>query len=194
MLKKIIIAVVVIITIPLIAALFMDKEYNVEASIVVNKPKDQVFEYIKYLKNQNEWATWNQIDPNMKQTYSGTDGTVGFISAWESEHPDVGVGEQEITKIVEGSRVETELRFKVPFEATSPAYMTSEDAGNDQTSVRWGFDGVMPYPMNLLISSMKGQLETDFANGLAGLKSAVEALPEPIEEMPMEMDSVMSTE
>jgi hypothetical protein len=40
------------------------------------------------------------MDPNMKKTYTGTDAEVGFISAWESTDKNVGVGEQEIKKII----------------------------------------------------------------------------------------------
>jgi hypothetical protein len=36
------------------------------------------------------------MDPDMKKTYRGTDGTVGFVSEWESNKKDVGTGEQEI--------------------------------------------------------------------------------------------------
>ena len=52
------------------------------------------------------------MDPDMKKTYRGTDGTVGFVSAWDSEKDDVGKGEQEIIKITDGERIDYELRFQ----------------------------------------------------------------------------------
>ena len=52
----------------------------------------------------------------MKIETHGTDGTPGFVSAWNSTSNEVGEGEQEIKKITEGERVDTELRFKRPFE------------------------------------------------------------------------------
>jgi hypothetical protein len=33
------------------------------------------------------------MDPNAKMEYKGTDGTVGFISAWDSKIKYVGKGE-----------------------------------------------------------------------------------------------------
>ena len=51
--KKVLIAIAVIIAIPLIIALFVKKEYAVEKSIIIEKPKSTIFEYIKYLKNQD---------------------------------------------------------------------------------------------------------------------------------------------
>jgi hypothetical protein len=95
-LKRILIILAIIIAIPLIVAIFIKKDYAVEREIVINKPKTDVFDYIKYLKNQDNYSKWNKIDPNMKKAYTGTDGTVGFISAWESKDENVGVGEQEI--------------------------------------------------------------------------------------------------
>ncbi len=47
----------------------------------------------------------------MKTEYRGTDGTVGFVSAWDSPVRDAGKGEQEITKIDDGKRIDYELRF-----------------------------------------------------------------------------------
>jgi len=115
----------------------------------------------------------------MERTYTGTDGTVGFIASWKSDNKQVGEGEQEITSIEEGVRIDFELRFKTPFEATDPAYMTTESNEEDGTLVKWGFDGAMAFPMNimLLILDMEEELGNDLANGLAQLKTVMEEMP-----------------
>jgi hypothetical protein len=128
-----------IISIALISALFISKEYAVEREIVINKPKDEVFNYIKHLKNQDNYSFWANVDKNMKKEYKGTDATVGFISAWESKDENVGKGEQEIKAIKVGERIDYELRFIEPFEANDHAYMITETAGAEQTNVKWGF-------------------------------------------------------
>ncbi|WP_350563104.1 hypothetical protein, partial [Psychrobacter sp. CAL346-MNA-CIBAN-0220] len=79
-----------------------------------------------------------------------TDATVGFVSAWASENPDVGVGEQEIIAIDEGKRIDFELRFISPFEATEPAYMSTTAVNANQTKVDWVFSGHFAYPTNLM--------------------------------------------
>jgi uncharacterized protein YndB with AHSA1/START domain len=175
-LKKIGIGLLAIIIIALITAAFVKKEYAVEREIVINKPVADVFNYVKNIKNQNYYSKWNMTDPNSKMEYTGTDGTVGFISSWDSEMKDVGKGEQEIKKITEGSRIDMELRFKKPFEATDYAYMTTEAAGENQTKVKWGFNGKMPYPMNLmlLIMNMEDMLGKDMDTGLTNLKTLLE--------------------
>ena len=44
---------------------------------MVNKPKQQVFDYVKLIKNQEQYSVWVMKDPNIKIVYTGTDGTVG---------------------------------------------------------------------------------------------------------------------
>ncbi|SDS29161.1 SRPBCC family protein [Gramella sp. MAR_2010_147] len=175
-LKKILIVLVIIIAIPLIVALFVQKDYAVEREIVINQPNEEVFDYVKYLKNQDNYSKWAMMDPDMKKTYKGTDGTVGFVSAWDSDNEEVGKGEQEIVKIDEGRRIDFELRFYEPFESTEPAYMTTEEVSNDQTRVAWGFSGHMDYPMNLMFLFMdfEEMIGDDLQTGLENLKSELE--------------------
>src|SRR5688500_2037569 len=109
--KKILYVLAIIIAIPLVSAIFMKKEYAVEKEVIVNKPIKDVFGFVKYLKNQDQYSKWAQMDPAMKKEYKGTDGSPGFVSAWSSQSKDVGVGEQEIKKIIENERIEYELRF-----------------------------------------------------------------------------------
>lgn len=174
--KKILIGLAILIAIPLITALFVKKEYAVEREIIINKPIAEVFDYIKYLKNQNNYSKWATMDPDMKKTYRGTDASVGFVSAWESENEEVGVGEQEIKKIIEGERIDYELRFFEPFEATESAYMITEMLNENQTKVTWGFNGHMDYPMNLMMLFMdfEEMIGDDLQTGLMQLKTVLE--------------------
>lgn len=176
-LKTILIAVGILIAIPLIVALFAKKDYEVEREITIDKPKEEVFDYVKFLKNQDNYSKWATIDPDMKKTYNSTDGTVGFVSAWESDNKDVGKGEQEIKKITEGERIDFELRFFEPFESTEPAYMTTESVSENQTKVKWGFNGHMDYPMNIMMLFMdfEKMIGDDLDTGLKNLKSVLEA-------------------
>ena len=160
----------------LVVALFVKKEIAVEREITIAKPNKEVFEYIKFLKNQDNYSVWNKKDPNSKKTYTGTDGTVGFVAGWDSQNKDVGMGEQEIKKIVEGERMDVELRFKKPMNATDYAYFTTVAADSMHTTVKWGFTGKMPYPFNLmgLVINMNEMLGKDLSGGLANLKEVLE--------------------
>ncbi|MBI1287839.1 MAG: polyketide cyclase [Flavobacteriales bacterium] len=175
-LKYILIAVVVLIAIPAITALFVQKDFSVERSIIIERPKEQVFDYLKHLRNQDNFSKWGQMDPNMKKTFSGTDATVGFISAWESQNPDVGKGEQEITAIIDGEKVDFELRFLEPWQATNFASLSTESVGDERTEVTWSFRGRMEYPMNLMLvaTDFDKAIGDDFNQGLENLKKILE--------------------
>ena len=116
------------------------------------------------------------MDPDMKKSYSGTDGTVGFVSAWESDDKNVGKGEQEIVKITDSERIDYELRFLEPFEATEAAYIITKEVSDSSTLVSWGFNGHMNYPMNimLLFMDMEGMIGDDLSTGLMTLKGVME--------------------
>jgi len=175
-LKKILIGIVFLVVILLVIALFIPKGMKAEREIVINKPKQEVFNYIKFLKNQNNYSKWASLDPTMKKEFRGTDGTPGFVSAWESEKDNVGKGEQEIKKIIEGERMDTELRFIKPFESTAQGYMTTESVSDNQTKVKWGFTGNMAYPLNLmkLFMNPEKSVGDDFSTGLNNLKAILE--------------------
>ena len=180
MTKKLLIAaaavfVLFVLTIAVLA-FAMPTELKVEREVTINRPRAEVFQYLKSIKSQNEWGPWFKKDPSMKQEYRGTDGTVGFVSAWNSPNDEVGEGEQEIKKITEGERIDTELRFKRPFESRSDAYLITEPVGDNLTKVRWGFTGAMPRPMNVmyLVCDIDKEVGKDFEEGLASLKGKLE--------------------
>ena len=76
-------------------------------------------------------------------------------------------------------RIDTELRFVEPWESTSAGYLVTEEAGENQTTVRWGFTGSMARPMNLMLvfTPFEELVAKDFEEGLGNLKRIVEALP-----------------
>jgi uncharacterized protein YndB with AHSA1/START domain len=164
-----------LVAIPLVVALFVNKDFSVERDIIIEKPVNEVFDYIRYLRNQDSYSVWAGLDPDMKQEYRGRDGTVGFVSAWEGNE-DVGRGEQEITEIREGERIDYALRFFEPFESEADAYFITETAGENRTRVVWGFDSSMPYPMNLMLLFMdlEEAIGDDYQTGLRNLKELLE--------------------
>ncbi|WP_215226737.1 SRPBCC family protein [Echinicola shivajiensis] len=175
-LKGILFSILGIIVLALISALFIQKEFSVEKTVVIERPVDEVFEYVKMLKNQDKFSVWMQMDPNMKKTYMGMDGTVGAVAAWDSQNSDVGKGEQEIIGIEENKRIDYELRFIEPFEATDKAYMLTEKVSDNQTKVIWGFNSIADYPMNLVMKlmGMEQMLGDQLQEGLNTLKYQME--------------------
>lgn len=156
-------------------ALIAPKTYEVNRSIIINKPVSEVFEYLKHIKNQDQWSPWKKKDPNMKQEFVGTDGEVGFISKWEG-NKDVGIGEQEILGIEHNQKISSELRFFKPWKSVSQAYIKVDETAVNQTKVTWGFTGNNPVPMNIfmLFFNFEKSVGKDFEEGLESLKAILE--------------------
>ena len=166
-----------IVAIVIILILAAPKKYQVSRSIQINRPISEVFEYLKYIKNQDAWSPWLQRDPDMKRTETGEDGTIGFTSRWESDHKQVGTGEQELKLIIPDERIESELRFLKPWKSVSNGFFTVRKVDANITDVTWGFYGVNKPPMNvfMLFFNMEKAVGADFEEGLAALKRVMEA-------------------
>ena len=164
-----------IIVVIIILAIIAPKSYDVSRKIIVAKPVPVVFEYLKYLKNQDNWSPWGKRDPNMKKEFEGDDGEIGAISKWEG-NKDVGSGEQEIKRIVENEVIESELRFLKPWKSQSDAYLKVNEAGAGETEITWGFSGnnKFPFSIMMLFMNMDKAVGKDFEEGLASLKDILE--------------------
>ncbi|HEV7333293.1 MAG TPA: SRPBCC family protein [Flavisolibacter sp.] len=171
-LKRILLGILGVIALLLLTALFVKKDYNVERSVSINKPKEQVFAFVKQARNQDQYNKWIQADPQVKKSYQGEDGTIGFVYAWDSK--EAGKGEQEISSISEGERIDFTLRFKEPFESNAAAHMTTETVADNQTKLTWGMKGSNPYPMNLMNLFVPSILGNDLETSLHTLKSLLE--------------------
>jgi hypothetical protein len=160
----------------LITAALVKKDYQVQRSLSINRPKADVFDFIRYLKNQDAFSVWARIDPAMKKDYSGTDGTPGFTSAWDSENKKAGKGSQTITKITEGERIDSILHFIKPFEGKADAFMSTKEMAPNETNITWGISSAMKYPMNimLLFMNMDNMMGKDMEGGLQNLKALLE--------------------
>lgn len=171
---NILLVVAGIIVLLLIIALFMKRDHYVDREIIINAPRQKVFDFLKLLKNQdqfNKWATTDKI--NRKEEFIGTDGTVGFIYSW-SGNKNAGQGEKEIKKIVEGKRIETEIRFVKPIRVTAQIIMETESLSDNQTKVTLSNAGLLKYPLNIMIPMAEKNFAKDMDQSLSKLKIFLE--------------------
>ena len=168
--------VTAIVVLLLVIALFIKKEYSVTREIIIAQPKQKVFDFIKYLRNQDNFSKWATMDPDMIKEYRGTDGTPGFVSTWDSNMKNVGKGEQEIIKITDGEQVDFSIHFIKPFEGLAMAYMQTTAESENRTRVTWSFKSSLKYPMNLMLlfMNMEKMIGNDLQVGLNNLKSQLE--------------------
>ncbi len=174
-LKIIGIILLILIGLPLIIALFVNKDFSHEESLTINAPVDEVWSSTNTLQKMDAWSPWTGRDPEIKQDYTGNEGTVGSKNCWDSQHPEVGAGCQTITKVGAPYLLETHLDFTRPYESQGDAYVKLEEDGNG-TKVTWGIKSEFPYPMNLmnLMMDAEAAMGPDFQKGLNSLKTIVE--------------------
>jgi hypothetical protein len=174
--KRLFLLILSLVVAVLIVGVFAPKRFKLERSIQISQPKDSVYQYLKFLKNQDQFSVWARKDPKMKKTYTGQDGIVGFVSAWESKDENVGTGSMEIVKLTAGERIDMHVRFKVPFENEDDSYFETSSINEENTRVIWGFEGNSPYPWNALVYLLKfdDMIGKDLEGGLKKLKSVLE--------------------
>lgn len=162
-----------VIVIVLVAGAFMKKDFHFEKTIAINAPKDKVWDNVVMFKNHEKWSQWKEMDPNMKTTITGTDGSVGAKMSWESDNKNVGKGSQTITAVTPGQRVDTELDFDGRGKATAFMIVNGDSASSKAT---WGMDMHAPYPMNAIMGVMMSghSMDAMLDKGLGMLKTTSE--------------------
>ena len=170
----ILIGVLSLIGLIIVLALIMPKSYSLQSEIIIQKPQAEVFDFVVHLRNQKYFSKWVMMDPNIEQTFTGEDGKVGFIAAWKSENKNVGVGAQEIMKIVPGERYDVELRFEKPFKGTNHAHTEVKKVDESSCKVITTFEARTPAPMNLMVPMLKNMLQRDMDENAATLKKHLE--------------------
>lgn len=172
-LKFIVLGIVGIIALLLLIALFIPNDYTVSVSTTIDKPRKVVFDYVKLVKNQEDYSVWVMQDPNVNMKYEGVDGTTGFKASWDSKDDNVGAGSQQITAISE-ERIDVDLQFIRPMEGEAKASTILESVSENQTKITAEFYGHSSYPMNLM-NFMGEKYITEAENkNLANLKKILE--------------------
>lgn len=151
-------------------------EYTIQRTVLIQRPLQEVFDYIVFLNHHGNFSKWMLMDPNMRKSIRGMDGAVGCIYSWDSDNKQVGKGEQEITAIQYGERIDYELRFQKPFASVAKAWITTEPDKNNHTIVTWAFAGSMNYPMRVMriFFNLEKMLGNDLATSLINLKTLLE--------------------
>jgi hypothetical protein len=162
-----------IVALLLIIAFFMKKEHYVNREIIINAPSQNIFDFLRFLKNQDKFNKWAKTDPDRTIETEGTDGTVGYVYSW-SGNKDAGQGAKEIKNIIEGKRIETEIRFTKPMNVTASMIMETEPLSDNQTKVNFINTGKLKYPLNLMIPMAEKNFVKDLDSSLATLKNILE--------------------
>lgn len=167
--KYILYTILTLVVIVLVLGLIVPKTFNAGSQTVINRPIEEVFDYVKILENQKNYDAWSRKDEHIKQFYEGNPGTVGSQYRWESDK--VGNGKQIITAIEPYNKIEIDIYFYDDDKPNKTVFEFQEIHSN-QTQVKWYIDGEMPYPLNVM--GLFFNMDDDFVSGLENLKNVLE--------------------
>ncbi|MCO4293618.1 SRPBCC family protein [Solitalea sp. MAHUQ-68] len=173
LLKYFAIFLIALVAIFIILGIWAPKDYLLERSIVINAPQEVVFDHMVHFQKWSAWSPWKKYDPEMKESYSGEDGSVGSSYSWKGND---NVGEGIITnKKITDSRMDYEMLFMKPFESQSEGWLSAERTGTTTTAI-WGFKTHYDFPFNVMMMfmDMDKTLGKNFDDGLTMLKRIVE--------------------
>lgn len=156
--------------------ILMPKEFHVERNIAINRSRDDVFAYIRMIRNNTHWNSWALKDPNAERGFRGVDGTLGATATWKSPVRELGTGEQEITEIIDGRRLSCQIRLFSPFKATFPSVLETESITPTQTKVTMIMHDRMRFPRGLMcmLMNQNKKIASEFDASLASLKALLE--------------------
>jgi len=177
MLKKILIAIAVIIIVFLIVVALQPAEFRVTRSANVAAPQAAVFDQVNDLHKFEKWNPWGKIDPAMKQSYEGPPAGTGAVYKWAGNN-EVGEGRMTIAESRPSDLVRIKLEFLKPFASVADTEFTFKPEG-DQTAVTWSMSGKNNFMAKAmcLFMSMDKMIGSQFEKGLADMKAIVEAAP-----------------
>lgn len=150
------------------------KDYDISRTVMINRPKAEVYAYIRQLQKQPLWMPWFLNDPKVVIKFKGEDGKEGAASYWKGNNRIEGI--QKITKIRDGKLLETQLLFLRPYKSLSLNYMAVKEIEADRTKMVWGLKGVHRFPASvmMLFYGMDRAVGKDFETGLNNLKTILE--------------------
>lgn len=152
------------------------KDYDVSRTVVINKSREEVFNFSRQLKNQPLWNPLFQRDPDATLKYKGQDGKEGASFYWKGNNK-VGEGIQRIVKAKQGRVYETKILFIKPVKLNALTYMAVKELEEEKTKMVWGTRGTLPFPLTIfsIFYSPEKALGQKFDKGLKNLKKIVES-------------------
>lgn len=174
MIKKIAIAIVVLIAGVLLFATTKPDTFTVQRSATIKAPPEKIFAVLNDFHRWTDWSPWEKLDPAMKRTLGGPANGKGATYAWEG-NSKAGAGRMEIIESAPPSRVGIQLDFIKPFEGHNRTEFTLTPQG-DSTQVNWSMSGPTPFVSKLMqvFVSLDTMIGKDFEEGLANLTALSE--------------------
>lgn len=175
MIKKILLALALIVAVVAVLAAFQPSTFHIERSISIAASPAALFPRLNDLRQTHEWSPWKEKDPKATYTFEGPAAGVGASQSW-SGNSDVGAGRQTIVESRPNELVRLRLEFFKPMEGVCDAQFTLKPSG-DRTVVTWSMSGANNYlgKVFCLFMNQDKMIGGEFEKGLATLKRTSEA-------------------
>ena len=176
MLKKLLIAITIIIVLIVVIGFMLPKTRHIERSVVIDAPPCVVFAKVNGFRSFNDWSPFVAVVPDAKYEFSGPDFGIGAKITWTATEPSPEVGSQTIIASTPYERVDVELDLGAQGLAQSTYLLQPE---GDGTRLIWSFDtdfglNIFGRYFGLILDRQLGPL---YAQGLANLRRIAEDLP-----------------
>jgi hypothetical protein len=152
------------------------KEFDISRTVVLNCPKEEVFNIVRRLKKEHLWMPWFADDYDGVLKFKGEDGKLGSFLYWKG-HKKFYEGTQNITKIQQGKIIETKFSVVKPFRIILLEYKGLKEIDDNKTKMVWGVKGYLAFPFSVLalIHPVDKAYGKDLELGLKKLKTILEA-------------------
>jgi len=174
MVKKLLIAIVVLVAGFAGYVALQSPELHIERSATIAAPPSAVFPHVNDLKAWDAWSPWAKLDPNAKVTFEGPSSGSGAVFGW-SGNDDIGEGKMIIAESRPNELIKIKTEFTKPIAGISKTDFTFKPEG-DKTVVTWDMRSEQPFLMRAMciIFNGKKMIGDQFEKGLANLKAVAE--------------------
>lgn len=161
----------------------IDPEYKVERTETIEAEPGKIYAVVSDFTTWGQWSKWHKMDPEMAITYGEKSAGEGATYSWSGEK--AGTGTQTITEAIPGESLKTHIAFEGMGESNGAWKFEKVEGGT--TKVTWSFSGESPFFFRVFNLGMDDAVGADFEEGLASLKTLVEAMTVATPEVVIEM-------
>lgn len=177
MLKKVALALVVLVAAFCLYVATRPAEFRIARSRTMAAPPETVHAHINDFRRWPAWSPWEKLDPAMKREVSGAPSGPGATYYW-SGNDRVGEGRMTITESRPPQSVTIRLEFIEPWAATNTTRFDLVPSGQG-TNVTWtmtGRNGFFAKAFSVF-ADMDAMVGPDFERGLASLDAVTSGAP-----------------
>ncbi|WP_121666382.1 SRPBCC family protein [Mesonia aquimarina] len=154
----------------------LDGDYQAEETMLIEAPREMIFNEVNDFKNWENWGPWMEEDPNMVISYPEKTSGEGAGYSWQGD--ESMDGEMKTTEVIPPKTINQKISFDTPVGVSeSTVYWKFEEQENG-TLVTWGMKGKQSFMEKAYQatqdSTMGQMLSPMFSKGLQNLAEVVQ--------------------